>query len=240
MAISKAVRRDGFPDLILTLVIGTPVAAFDPFDIIFNAATGGSAALRAALFVVLAVSGTVMGNRVGLTVHAHGARSPALIGIGAAFLMAAAIAVLDGVIWRPYLPPAYLQYFQTVGLATRIAVFMFRAFSENVVYRLFLFSCLTFLLGRIWSGSDGRPAPGAIWLAMTVAQTVNIGVNVVAIAPDGSTPAQLLYDAVRYVAPGIAWAQLYRYYGFSTVEIASLGGHVFLQPALGYLLRSSG
>jgi hypothetical protein len=236
----KPLRRDGFPDLILILLIGIPIAAFYPFDVIFNAATGGSAALRAALFVVLALSGTLMGNRVGLTVHPYGARSPALIGVGAAVLVAVAIALLDGVIWRQHLPPGYLRIFQTVGLTTRLAGFMLRAFNENVLYRLFLFSSLALLLGRVWPDSDGRPAPGAMWLAMILAQTVNIGTNIVAFAPDGVVPADLLYDAIRYIAPGVLSAQLYRYYGFATTEIASVGCHVILQPALGYLLRPSG
>ncbi len=237
---AEPLRRDRVPDLLLTLAIGIPIAAFYPFDIIFNAATGGSAAVRAALFVVLALSGTVIGNRMGLTMHPHGARHPALVGVVAAFLVAVAIALLDGLIWRLYLPPSYVHFFQTEGLASRLATFMFRAFNENVLYRLFLFSCLAFVLGRIWSDADGNPSSGAIWLAMILAQTINIVANVVAVAPDGIGPAQLFYDAIRYVLPGIIWAQIYRYFGFSTLEIASVGCHVFLQPALGYLLRPAG
>src|ERR1700722_14353937 len=98
MAIFESVRRDRFSDLILILVVGVPIAAIYPFDIIFNAATADSAALRAGLFIVLAISGTVIGNRAGLSVHPHGARYPALIGVGAASAVAVGIALLDGVI----------------------------------------------------------------------------------------------------------------------------------------------
>lgn len=236
MVIAEAARRDRFPDLILTLLIGTPIAAVFPFDVLFSAATGGSMALRAGLFVALALSGTMIGNRVGLSVHFHGARHPALVGVGAAFLVAVAIALLDGVIWRRHLPPVYLQYLQSVGLAARLVGYMSRAFYENVLYRLFLFSVLVFVLGRLWTGPDRRPATGAIWVAMIIAQTVNVAANVAALRPDGLVPAQIAYDVIRYVAPGLIWAQLYRYFGFATLEIASTGCHVFLQPMFSVLL----
>ncbi|HVJ54692.1 MAG TPA: hypothetical protein VM689_19690 [Aliidongia sp.] len=240
MAMTEATRRDGFPDLIVTLAIGVPIAAVYPFDRVFEAVAGGMPAIRAVLFAIMIILGAAIGNRAGLAVHSHGAQHPALVGIGAAFAVAIAIVVLDGLIWRPYLPAPYLLLFQTVGLKTRLVAFMLRAFAENVMYRLFLFSCLAYLFGRLWPRAGGLPGPWALSAAMILSQTVNIAINVVAASPGGMAPPALLYDAIRYGAPGVAWALVYRYFGFTTVEIASTSCHVFLQPTLGYLLDRPG
>jgi hypothetical protein len=71
---------------------------------------------------------------------------------------------------------------------------------------------------------------------MIATQTLNIGMNVAALSPDPLSFATLFYDALRYVAPGVLWAWLYWRFGFLTAEVASVGCHIFLQPALGVLL----
>ena len=71
---------------------------------------------------------------------------------------------------------------------------------------------------------------------MIAAQALNIGVNVVLISDQALTPAILTYDALRYIVPGVIWACLFWRYGFFVAEVASVGCHIFLQPALGYLV----
>ena len=46
----------------------------------------------------------------------------------------------------------------------------------------------------------------------------------------------LLYDALRFVAPGVLSAVIYLRYGFSTAEIASVSFHALLQPAFSLLI----
>jgi len=148
-----------------------------------------------------------------------------------------AVALIDGFLFRVSLTPEYVQLFATVDLPTRLAYFMLRAFNENVFYRLFLFSALAWLFGTVWRDASQRPAVAAIWGAMIVAQITNIAINVVLPSVETVTPTVLLYDAIRYVAPGVVWAYHFARFGFATAEIASVSCHLFLQPALGILIR---
>jgi len=113
---------------------------------------------------------------------------------------------------------------------------MLAAYVENIEYRLFLMSALVWAIGSLWRGSDGRPANGAFWTAMTLAQIVNIAVNVAPQAAGPITPLALAYDGLRYLFPGVVWGYLYWRHGFVAAEIASVGAHPFLQPPLGYFL----
>jgi hypothetical protein len=119
-------------------------------------------------------------------------------------------------------------------LETRLSYFMLRAFNENVIYRLFVFSGLMYLLSRLNGSRDLAPA----WIAsaMVVAQVINIGLNVVIPSPDPITAASIFYDLLRYVSPGVLWAWLYWRFGFLTAEVASVGCHIFLQPMFSYLV----
>ncbi len=159
-----------------------------------------------------------------------------LIGIAAAVVVAAYVAAIDGRLFRASLPASYIQYFEATGLRDRLIYFMLRAFNENVIYRLFVFSTLFYLILAV----KGRPAKelpaAAVWCAIVAAQILNIGMNVAALSPDPLTPATASYDAVRYVAPRVLWGWLYWRFGFLTAEVASVGCHIFLQPALGVLL----
>ena len=112
---------------------------------------------------------------------------------------------------------------------------MLRAFNENIFYRLFLFSIIAFCLTKLWHTEDDRPKPSGIWAAMIVAQLVNIAFNV-GVATPSANLAAMLYDAIRYIVPGMCSAWLYWRYSFLTAEIASVCCHIFLRPALGHLL----
>jgi hypothetical protein len=49
------------------------------------------------------------------------------------------------------------------------------------------------------------------------------------------TPVLMAYDCLRYIAPGVLWALLFRRFGFATAEVASVGCHVLIQPAFSLL-----
>jgi hypothetical protein len=224
------------PALVAILLIGATIAAITPFDVAFDAATFGSPAGRVGLIAILALIGAGCADRVGLRLEAHGARRPVLIGIAAAVAVAAYIVVLDGVLFRAALPANYVQFFETMGLRDRLVYFMLRAFNENVIYRLFVFSALFYLISLVRGVKANDLSPVLIWCAMVATQMLNIGINVTALSPDPLSFATLFYDALRYVAPGVLWAWLYLRFGFVTAEVASVGCHIFLQPALGVLL----
>jgi hypothetical protein len=224
------------PALVAILLIGMTIAAIGPFDVAFAAATFGSLLARAGLLAVLALIGAFCADRVGLRLEGHGTRWPVLVGIAAAIAAAVYVAAIDGVIFRAPLPASYVDLFETESLRDRLIYFMLRAFNENVIYRLFVFSTLFYLISRLKGVKGNDLSPALIWCAMVAAQTLNIGMNVAALSPDPLSLATPFYDALRYVAPGVFWGWLYWRFGFLTAEVASVGCHIFLQPALGVLL----
>jgi hypothetical protein len=234
-------RRNGdhmrfSPALVAILLIGMTIAAIAPFDVAFDAATFGSPVGRIGLIAALALIGAFCADRVGLRLEAQGAGRPVLIGIAAAVAVAVYVVAIDGSLFRATLPASYVQFFEATGLRDRLAYFMLRAFNENVIYRLFVFSTLFYLIARVKGVPAKELSQAPVWSAIVATQILNIGMNVAALSPDPLTFATALYDAVRYVAPGVLWGWLYWRFGFLTAEIASVGCHIFLQPALGVLL----
>jgi hypothetical protein len=224
------------PVLVAILIICLTIAAIAPFDVAFAAATFGSPVARAGLIAVLALIGAFCADRVGLRLEGHGTRWPVLVGIAAAIAAAAYVAAIDGVIFRAALPAAYVDLFETEGLSDRLIYFMLRAFNENVIYRLFAFSTLFYLISRVRGAKADDLPPALIWCAIAATQTLNIGMNVAAVSPDPLSFVTPFYDALRYVVPGVFWGWLYWRFGFVTAEVASVGCHIFLQPALGVIL----
>jgi hypothetical protein len=154
----------------------------------------------------------------------YSARFPALIGIAAAAFVAAYVLAIDGLLFRSQLSESYVKLVE-LPLSDRLIYFMLRAFNENVIYRLFVFGGLFYLTGR-----HGK-RPSIAIAAMVAAQSINIGINVVYALGDSISFSALAYDSVRYVAPGVLWAWLFWRFGFVVAEVASVGSHVFLQPA---------
>jgi hypothetical protein len=225
-------RQDARAKALVILAIGSVIAAIGPFDLAFRIATGGSAVLRAIALLALGLAGLFFAGRVGLTVPTFGLRHSWRTPLGVALAVAAGVAAIDGFGFRPLLPPDYVEYFRKNDDVERLLYFMLRAFNEEIIYRLFLMSFLVWGLGLIWRGHGGRPANGAYWAAMLIAQVANISINI----PLPATPTMLCYDVARYICPGIVWGYLYWRHGFMTAEVAHVGTHPFLQPALGYLL----
>jgi hypothetical protein len=224
-----------FP-LVAILLIGMVIAAIAPFDAAFAAATFGSFLARIGLMAVLTLIGASCADRVGMRLEGHGTRWPVLIGVAAALAVAVYVVAIDGVFFRATLPVSYVHLFEASGLRDRLTYFMLRAFNENLIYRLFVFSTLFYLISLVKGVKANALHPVLIWCAMVATQMLNIGMNVTALSPDPLSFAALFYDALRYVAPGVLWAWLYWRFGFLTAEVASVGCHVFLQPALGALL----
>jgi hypothetical protein len=218
-------RFNGGAAFVLALTVA--FAWLVPFDIRFTAPPLGLPPIRAAAIALLALAGAALGRRIGLSVEGPARGRPARDALIAAVAVAVWCALCDW-IWRPSLHPAYVTLLTTTPLAFRIALFAMRALNENILYRLFLGPLLILILGSVWKGSNGRPAPGAYWAGFTLSQMVNIWSNTTAIAP--LTPEALLHDLLRYVAPGVVWGWLYWRRGFAATELASTSVHLFFQP----------
>lgn len=218
--------------LMMIMAIGGMIAFMAPFDVVFDAATGGSAIPRVCAFVALVWSGAWAGSRIGLKIQFHDLRHPVWTGLRAAVFMAITVALID-FLFRSIIPSSYVAFMHQ-DLKARLVYFMLRAFNENVFYRLFLFSMIALCLSNFLSDADGRPLPVAFWISMVSAQIINISLNLG--IESAVTATTLIYDASRYIMPGVYWAWLYWRHGFATAEVASVTCHIFPQPALGYLL----
>ena len=222
---------------VAALCAGSVIAALVPFDLPFAFVTRGSVVLRALALPVIGLAGLVAAGRVGLRFGSKNLAHPVAVPVLVAALVALGVAILDGLVCRGVLADSYVQLLTTVGLGTRLLYFMLRAFNENIIYRLFVLSGLVWIIGMVWHEPDLRPANGAFWTAIVLAQVINISINVVAASAGPITPSVLGYDAIRYIVPGVIWGYLYWRYGFVTAEIASVGTHPFLQPLLAHLLK---
>lgn len=231
-------RRTTFPErrpLIVIAIVAAIIALEPPFDSAVAFLAADSLPGRAAMLALLAVAGAAAAARLGLRLAGHGARSPVLVGLVAAAAVATYCLAIDCWVLRGQVDPGVARFLHE-PLGLRLLYFMPRAFNENVMYRLFLFPLLALGLASVWRAT-GRDEALPFWLllvAMVAAQVVNIGINVVAMTAAAPTAALLIYDALRYVVPGVIWALLFRRNGFATAEIASVGCHLFLQP--GYSL----
>jgi hypothetical protein len=222
--------------LLAALGVGSLIAAVAPFDLAFDFLTNGSPLARGLTLPLIGMVGFVMASHVGLNFGVKDLEHPLGFPILVAAVVAAGVAIVDGFLCREFLSANYVQIFSTVGLGSRLLYFMPRAFNENLIYRWCVMSTLIRAIGLLWHDADGRPAEGAYWLGIVLAQVINISINVVALSHGPITTGLLLYDGIRYIAPGVIWGYLYWRHGFVAAELASVGTHPLLQPALGFLL----
>jgi hypothetical protein len=113
--------------LILIIAIGGVIAAANPFDVAFARLTFGSPTLRVGLFAFLAISGALFAARADLKLQFHGTPHPILVGLAAALFVALIIALIDGVLFRKFLPAPYVEYYRSTPLDQRLTYFMLRA-----------------------------------------------------------------------------------------------------------------
>jgi hypothetical protein len=214
------------------LLIGAAIAALQPFDPAFDAITVGVPAIRGASIILLGLIGAFLAQRAGLSIGWHGSRWPMLVCLIAAVGVSLYVVSVDA-LFRPVLPPHYVAVFHKAPLWMRLMYFMARAFNENILYRLFIFSGLVNIL-IFFQGWHSVQLP-QILAAGFVAQALNLGINIMA-AAEPITATLLVYDLFRIMGPGLLWAWLFWRFGFITSEVSHVGGHLVLQPMLGALL----
>jgi hypothetical protein len=221
------------PASVVILVFAAGIAYLGPFDRVIAVVTGGSPLLRIALVAGLVLAGAACAVRARLSLRGRESRWP-WIALAAAVTVAIMVCIVDGVLFRNFLPPGYVQAIQTESLSSRLPYYYLRAFQEEVIYRLFALSALFFLISRMRSGTTENISPLLLWTVIFAVQCLNVGINAVALEPISST--RLIYDSVRFVLPGVVWGWLYWRYGFAANATAHICCHAFLQPALGILV----
>ena len=175
--------------LVAILLISMAIAAVDPFDVAFAAATLGSPIMRVALIAILTLIGAFLAEQAGFRLTGHGTRWPVLIGLSMAVGVAVYVMVIDGLLFRGVLSSSYVQSIEATSLTRRLIYFMLRAFNENVIYRLFVFSTLVLLISRVSGKRVASLPPVAIWCAMIAAPLDASEISPVTFAPVMVTPA---------------------------------------------------
>ena len=213
--------------LLITAAIGALIAWLFPFDTLFLWVTHGKPWAGALLMALLTLADGTMARQQGLRIEGHSAPSPLLLGLGVALAMALYGLLIDLVIFSRLMPANFLDYLDTPTWA-RLLYYMPRAFTENILYRLFLFT----LLCRLFAGAN----PGwRVMVLITLAEVVNVGANAAYLSAAPLDGLHLAHYALRYVLPGVVWGVLYVRNGFFTAEVASVSGHLFLQPGFSLL-----
>ncbi|MBT9472740.1 MAG: hypothetical protein V4514_22325 [Pseudomonadota bacterium] len=147
-------------------------------------------------------------------------------------LVTAVIVVADGFLFRETLSPAYVAFFSGPNLAGRIAVLMASAAGEEFTYRLVAMSGLVAGLVLLWRAQGGRLPPSGFLAVIVIVQAINI-------VPKMQPPsdlADLTYDLMRYLFPGLIWGWLYWRHGWVSALAGHVGTHLFLAPLLLVLL----
>lgn len=235
LAIASPLSRQvqASPALLALLALSIGVAAVGPFDHVVDLLTRGSALARMVLMAAVVLAGSYCALQAELTLKGESRYWP-VIALGSALAIAIYVCVIDGILFRRILPAEYVLVFHTQSLGTRLSYYFMRAFQENVIYRLFVFSTLAYLIARLKCQPVRELSPWLVCLLSFGVQGLNVWINTVSGQP---LSAELLtYDVLRYVVPGAAWGWLYWRNGFTTIEVGHVGSHVFLQPALGILI----
>ena len=221
------------PSSLLILLVSMAIAWTAPFDVAFGAATFDLPWLRALIMAAIAIIGTFFAAEIQPEAARARCALSMLIGITAAIMTAVYVLAIDCFVFRSTLQPGYVAFMRS-PLESRLIYFTARTFNENVLYRLFAFAGIIYAIRAVKS-SGALTAPWLL-IAMIFAQSINIAINVVAPSYGLLSPVVLIYDAFRFVAPGIFWAFLFWRYGFATAEVAAVGCHVVLQPLIGILI----
>jgi len=204
------------------LTAGAAIAAFVPPFFPFAHASVYPPAVRVLSMLAFGVSGLYCAWRCGLEIMPHGLRHPMWVSLIAGVLVAAYLLLLD-VVFRARLTGNGAESLPGISLWVRLIYYVLRSLNEGIVYQLFFGSVFVFLIGRVWR-HDGAITPGAYWLGLILAHALNLAINVPFHA------STFVYDTLRFFAPGILWAYLYRRHGLSVAIAAHAATHVFFQP----------
>jgi hypothetical protein len=145
----------------------------------------------------------------------------------ACMVSVAALVVFTDWAFRPILSPGYVAVFGGPNLPRRILAYMAGAVGEETVFRLLLMSGLVAVGNLLWRG-DGASRPALFVAAIAIAQAANVLPKLT----EPSSPAEVVYDVLRFYVPGLVWGWLYWRHGFLAALTAHPACHLILQPAL--------
>ena len=147
----------------------------------------------------------------------------------ASLSVAATVALLDGFIFpTSAFPAGYADMLARTSTLARLAYYVPRAVGEEVLFRGIGVSVLAWL-GHYFC----RHRVAVLWLAIAMAQCINLALAL----PAPSGWLMLVYDGLRYFAPGLVWGWLFWRYGILAAAGAHAGAQLLIQPALTLLYQ---
>ena len=226
-AIRPVLRTRG---AIPVLCIGAAIAAIAPWGLPLGGLMAHAPVLRATSILIMSMIGIACGHRCGLLIVPQNAGYASQIAIAAAALMAAYLLLIDGFFFHTSLSKDYRAFIVTDGIVLRLVYLMLRSAAEVIVFQLAIGSTLVWLLGRAWHDADDRVAATTCVVGLMLAHLLNCALN---LSVENGT---IGYEALRFFAPGLMWAFLYRRFGLVAVLIAHSSTHIFFQPAIQVLM----
>jgi membrane protease YdiL (CAAX protease family) len=186
--------------------------------------------------------GLLLANKIGLRVstveswlkEAHG--WPQRLGsVGLSLLAGAGLGTVIllslRLLFLPILPQLQSRFVAEAEMAVwkRIVIAFDSAILEEFIFRLFLFSLLAWLLGRIWHTPEGLPTPGALW-AVNVLAAIAFGLahlpRWTSVTP--LTPAFVAAILLLNGVGGVTFGYLYFTHGLEAAILAHFAGDFVL------------
>lgn len=175
-----------------------------------------------------------MAPLAGLRLRPTNFRAAFLAALACIALVTGYILLLDGVLFRGHLPPAYVSFFGGPDLPLRIVAMAVKAVGEEVAFRLILMTGIVSIGGLIWR-KDWKTHPAVFVVAILLVQMA----DVLPQTPTPATATAFTYDVLRFYLPGLVWGWLYWRHGFLAGLIAHPLTHVVLQPLLLVALKAT-
>jgi membrane protease YdiL (CAAX protease family) len=99
--------------------------------------------------------------------------------------------------------------------------------------RLFLLSLIVWLAGRWWRVPTGRPADGALWMAIViVALLFGLGHLPATSILAPLTPTLVMRALVLNGIAGVAFGYVYWRHGLEAAMLAHMSAHLVMQPGV--------
>jgi len=211
------------------LCAGAVIAIIAPWGLPLDGVMAHAPMLRVISLLFITIIGIGCAHRCGLYIAPQNNNCTLLPSVIAGAVMAGYLLLVDGFLFRSSLPKDYHAFIVGNSLFLRLLYFTLRSVAEVIVFQLAIGSTLVWLLARIWHDPRGRVIPAACFIGLMFAHLLNVYFNV----PIES--GSLVYDVLRFFAPGLMWAFLYCRFGLVAVLIAHSSTHVFFQPLISLL-----
>src|SRR5690348_17312882 len=136
---------------------------------------------------------------------------------------------LEITVFWPRLPQAMRDHFPIPALWKRLLASFYGGIDEEILLRLFLLSVLAWLIGFAWHMPDGRPTPGALWLANIIAAVIfGLGHLPATAALVKLTPLLIGRAILLNGIVGIATGYLFVRYGLEAAMLAHFAADLVL------------